>query len=604
MNKFFRFLLPIIMACIFLGITIYLLTANSRAVASEYSTPESWVSKGVSLKPAGTRLEILVTTLENELNNDGDCSLREALQAANTNALVDACLAGNAILTDTITFDVAGIITVTSQLSVTTGGPLIIDGRDVITTSGNKTTRVWWVDSGSLLTLKRLVVANGYLANDSGAGLYNNGGYLTIDQVAFVGNRFTISDSLHYYGGGIYSAGGTLDVVDSRFEDNGSVDKYSHGGGIANINTTGQILRTTFQNNSSASCMQGIPCTHPGGGGYYQSYSSVTIQESIFISNTATYGGGGVYNRWGPLTIINSSFSGNSGAFGGGMTNGGEVTVSNSTFLGNSGSGIYNWGDITISNSTFLGNGAGGITNSGLMTITDSTFSGNQGSGISNDGHITIADCTFSGNSAAYGGGISSLPQRVPGAAAFLTISNSTFTGNHATNYGGGIYNVTSRTIITNTTFISNSADIGGGGVFNSWDYFINIPLTITNSILANSLVGGDCGGDYLITDGGHNISSDNTCGFSPSNSSMPNTDPVLGPLQDNGGPTWTQALLWGSPTIDAGDNAKCPSTDQRGMARPMDGNHDGLAMCDIGSYELEGSPYSYLFFPLVSKSY
>ena len=588
MKKFIQFAIPLIAAYMMLGMMIYLVRASSQAVAA----PSPSMSVGA----------ILVTTLEDELNNNGDCSLREAITAANNNTVVDACLAGDAVITDTIAFDVEGIITVTSQLSVTAGGPLVIDGEESITTSEGGSTRVWWVEVGSDLILQNLAVADGYVDNDNGAGLYNNGGNLTIDQCDFVGNHFTISDSLHYYGGGIYSVGGILNVIDSRFEDNGSGDKYSHGGGIANINTTGQILRTTFLDNRSAGCWQGIPCTHPGGGGYYQSYSSVSIQDSIFISNTATYGGGGIYNRWGYLAIANSSFSGNSGAYGGGMTNGGEVTVINSTFLGNNGSGIYNWGDMTISNSTFLGNGGGGITNSGHMTITDCTFSENQDSGIPNDGDITVANCTFSGNSAAYGGGITSLPQRVPGVAGFLTISNSTFTENHATNYGGGIYNVMSALIITNTTFISNSADSGGGGVFNSWDYPFNIPpMTMTNSIIANSLLGGDCGGDYLISDGGHNISSDDSCGFSTADGSMPNTDPQLGPLQDNGGPTWTQALLWSSPAIDAGDNAKCTSTDQRGVPRPIDGDWDGIAICDIGSFEYENTAQR-VFLPQVNK--
>jgi hypothetical protein len=69
----------------------------------------------------------------------------------------------------------------------------------------------------------------------------------------------------------------------------------------------------------------------------------------------------------------------------------------------------------------------------------------------------------------------------------------------------------------------------------------------------------------------------------------MPNTDPLLGPLQDNGGPTWTHALLPNSPAIDTGDNAQCPPTDQRNVPRPQDGNGDGESICDIGSYELEG---------------
>ena len=168
---------------------------NNRAIAaSSPTTPEG---------------AILVTTLEDELNNDGDCSLREAIQAANTNTSVDACGTGD-VLTDTIAFDVIGTITVTNQLSVTNGGPLIIDGAEVITTSGSGMTRVWWVEAGSDLILQNLAVIDGYVGNDNGAGLYNNGGNLTIDQCDFVGNHFTISDSLHYYGGGIYSVGGTL----------------------------------------------------------------------------------------------------------------------------------------------------------------------------------------------------------------------------------------------------------------------------------------------------------------------------------------------------------------------------------------------------------
>ncbi len=381
MNKIIRISIPFILAFLFIGVLIGLVGVSSRVAAAHILS----IHDGA----------MLVTTLEDELNSDGDCSLREAIEAANENIAVDECSSGD-IFTDTITFDVAGVIAMTSQISVTAGGPLMIDGGDVISTSGGGTTRVWWVETGSDLTLQNLVVMDGYVGNDNGAGLYNNGGGLTIDQCDFVGNHFTISDSVHYYGGGIYSEGGILNVFDSRFEDNGSVDKYSHGGGIANINTTGQILRTTFQNNSSVGCHQGIPCTHPGGGGYYQSGASITIQDSIFISNTATHGGGGIYNG-GYLAIANSSFSGNRGGYGGGLTNGGDVTISNSTFLGNIGSGIYTWGDTTISNSTFIGNKGSGISNTGYLTITISTFSENKDSGIYNNGTLSIDSSTFCG---------------------------------------------------------------------------------------------------------------------------------------------------------------------------------------------------------------
>ena len=78
------------------------------------------------------------------------------------------------------------------------------------------------------------------------------------------------------------------------------------------------------------------------------------------------------------------------------------------------------------------------------------------------------------------------------------------------------------------------------------------------------------------------------TCSLNTANGSLPNTDPHLGPLQNNGGYTWTHALLWNSPGIDGGNNNLCSSTDQRGVDRPIDGDGDGLAVCDIGSFEAE----------------
>jgi len=115
---------------------------------------------------------------------------------------------------------------------------------------------------------------------------------------------------------------------------------------------------------------------------------------------------------------------------------------------------------------------------------------------------------------------------------------------------------------------------------------------TLRNTIVANSIAGGDCSGDGAITSEGYNLDSDGTCGFT-GEGDLSNTDPLLGPLQDNGGPTLTHALLAGSPAIDGGNPAGCTdplgnplTTDQRGELRPADGDCDGIPICDTGAYE------------------
>jgi len=116
--------------------------------------------------------------------------------------------------------------------------------------------------------------------------------------------------------------------------------------------------------------------------------------------------------------------------------------------------------------------------------------------------------------------------------------------------------------------------------------YNSNSNSALMNTIMANSTAGGNCSNDGAIASGGYNLDSDGTCGFT-AEGDLSNTAPLLGPLQDNGGFTFTHALLPGSPAIDAG-NPTCPppGTDQRGKARPADGDCDSAARCDIGAYE------------------
>jgi len=150
---------------------------------------------------------------------------------------------------------------------------------------------------------------------------------------------------------------------------------------------------------------------------------------------------------------------------------------------------------------------------------------------------------------------------------------------------GGGMKNSSSSAPeLVNCTFSGNSADWYGGGIHSDPD---SNP-TLRNTIVANSAAGGDCSGDGAITSAGYNLDSDGTCGFTAEDD-LSNTDPLLGPLQDNGGPTLTHALLPGSPAIDAisegaggGGYNGAPTTDQRGVSRPQPPGGN----CDIGAYE------------------
>ena len=123
-------------------------------------------------------------------------------------------------------------------------------------------------------------------------------------------------------------------------------------------------------------------------------------------------------------------------------------------------------------------------------------------------------------------------------------------------------------------TIADNSAANGGG--LATFNVSSGDDMNLTNTIVADNPVGGDCQGAFVV-DGGNNIVADNSCGFSGG------ADPMLGPLAANGGPTPTHALLSGSPAINQGNPAACLPADQRGVARQ--------GICDIGAYEFLATP-------------
>jgi hypothetical protein len=298
--------------------------------------------------------------------------------------------------------------------------------------------------------------------------------------------------------------------------------------------------------------------------------------------------------------LANLTIQKGSGTRGGGVLNMGTMTISKLIISGNvagAGGGIYNSGTMTISTSTIAGNFAastysaagGGIYNVGSLTINNSTLSKNSGTpafvyggAISNGGTLTINNSTLSGNSA--NGSTGGAGGAIDTGAGTVTITNSTISGNSASAVfgGGGLYVEWGTVEISNSTISGNSSPVPGGGISNT-----GATVMLQNSIVTGSSKGGNCYG--TMTSNGYNLSSDRTCNFS-NKGDLNSTNPKLGSLHNNGGPTQTMVLLAGSPAIDAGNPGGCTDnlghvlkTDQRGQPRP---DKEDTAGCDMGAYE------------------
>ncbi|MFZ9792347.1 MAG: beta strand repeat-containing protein, partial [Gemmataceae bacterium] len=293
-------------------------------------------------------------------------------------------------------------------------------------------------------------------------------------------------------------------------------------------------------------------------------------------------GNGAVFSNQGTLSLSESVFSNNvSGNRGGAIHNSGTGFISSSRFENNSstnqGGAIYNDGTLTISLSNFstnsTGNNGGAIcqfSGSSVLTITNSTFSGNlsnDGGAIRSDGTLTLSNSTLTSNVASNnGGGLFNL--------GTAKITNSTFYGNTANSLGGGI-RTGGIVEISSSTFSANSA--GSGGAIENFDYTptVSTSLKIANTILANSVNGGDYAGTGAVgllgsATAANNLVSQGSFAWATTKTSQ---EINLGPLQNNGGPTFTMAVVDGSATVSAGNSSisNAPPVnglDQRGTKR------------------------------------
>ena len=467
---------------------------------------------------------------------DADCSLREAVVAANGGA-------ADEIEFDPVVFGTAQTITLGSSLTIT-GADTSVEGPGML-----------------LLTISIANPARAFIVSGTGT--------------AISGLRVT--------GGGIaLTTGAGLVLTNSKIQD---VAGHAEGGGVSNIGGSLTVSGSILENNQAGF-----------GGGIHCRLGTVNVTNTLFDNNRVTdfTGGGAVHNSRCTYTITGATLTNNrninpSIANGGAVANYGTMDISDSTISGSlalTGGAIINQSGIDDPPTV------------GVLSITRTTISSNVantglGGAIYNrSGTLTISASTINNNIAATSGGGGIAIRDFPGErASSVTITNSTISSNSTPSDGGGIYmfassgvlNLLSNTIVYNVADSDNSGGGTGGGIFN-----VVGQINFRNTLIGNNSGGfsRDISGSFVsqgfnlieVTNGG-SISGTLT-------GNITGQDPQLLPFANYGGPTNTYGLLLSSPAIDRADPNNFPPTDQRGVARPQDGDGNGSVLPDIGSFE------------------
>lgn len=554
---------------------------------------------------------------------DGDCSIRDAVAVA---------VGGDTILIPSGTYPLSetlGALVITKTLIFSGTGST---AADVVLQAGANS-RLFAI-SGGTSTFFNLTLENGNPTTGNGGAINATTGASVIVNSSVITNNRTSSS-----GGGIAMANGSLTITNSQIMSNTA---GNNGGGIFSNNglvtfDNSQVLTNTAVNNGGGLSLNlaganlimnsgqiignqaSMAALSFPGGGIHLAAASGTINGGE-ISNNLAHRGGGILVASGNLTINGGQIIDNEADYGGGVyvrqpagaatINGGEITLNRSVDPASfGGGGLYIFqGLITMNGGEVSANSA--LNDGGGLEIGDplgrfvqtggdifNNTAGNMGGGIYNaEGTLTVSGGSIFSNQATNGGG-----GIVTGSGSNSTISNSAILTNTAvgTSSGGGIRSSGTITL-TNMTLSGNSAGIGAGLWNNGTAVLTNVTLsqnsasnnggglarsagtlTVGNSIIfGNSApLGADCNG--TINSAGNNLS---TCGLSGSGDSSSN--PQLQPLALNSGSSLNYAIGSSSPAIDAGSNSSCPTTDQRGNLRPIDGNGDETATCDIGAYE------------------
>ncbi len=385
---------------------------------------------------------------------------------------------------------------------------------------------------------------------------------------------------------------------------------------------------------------------------------TVTIRNlTVTHGNSRAEGAGAISNSETLLleevAILNSYTELNGGGLDTFPDNGGSTTLRHCTIKNNTaelkGGGIFAYGHLVIEDTNIQNNGTvdaangwgGGVYTLAPLTITRTTFLGNSAAGhggnlfvYDNGGGATIEDSIFTSGNSDGGNGGNIYITRSPSSQPFIAIRRTEISnGSAGYGMGGGIYNNTGFSL-ENVTVSGNTAETGGGiysaaesggwsstfknitvaynqqesGSYGDGIYKADgVVIDIYNSIVAMNGLPDTCSGHYCdcytttYISSGYNLERGTSCGFEASGDQQ-NTDPLMGPLSYNWGFNRTHPLYFDSPAIDFGNNATCPSNDQRGWFRPIDGpdfDEPPVATCDIGAYE-----YGHLlgFLPAIIK--
>jgi len=350
---------------------------------------------------------------------------------------------------------------------------------------------------------------------------------------------------------------------------------------------------------------------------------TLTMEDSTVSGNVAGDGtecrtddlaqlcseGGGIWSS-GTLTLTRCIVSGNSAPFGGGLSNREGSMFLVGTVRCSGGGGVWNSGVLTMDDTRVSENAAdwgGGVFNRGAPMVTNSIVSRNSsgfdGGGLLNFETLTLTATTVSENNAGQSGG------GIANEAGTLELVSSTLSDNTAVASGGAIISQAGAiSFVLNATLSSNAADTGGA-IYTGGEISLRSSTVVFNEAptasaifdpgspsdglrsIATTLVEGECAGTSLIS-GGHNIEGPaDTCGFSRETDQPNQAELGLGPLENNGGPTATHALLESSVAIDRIPEADCVdevgaplAVDQRGESRP--GGESPA--CDIGAFEAQ----------------